>query len=247
MALNITNAHTRDSRITFDEEPHIYYVDGSCEGYISGTTIIHSMFTPFDKEKVSQLTHKKHFENKGSEYYQMTQTDIIQKWNTNTAAVDGTKMHKDIELFLLGDDQGNESIEFTYFLDFMKDHTFLRPYRTEWMIFDDIHKIAGSIDVVFERDDGKIVLGDWKRVKNIRYGNNFQSGLHGLKHVQDCNFNHYTLQLNLYRYIIETFYNKEVVEMFLVVLHPNNKGYMKLQVPIVHDDICTMLDSRKVV
>jgi ATP-dependent exoDNAse (exonuclease V) beta subunit len=243
--MNILNTHKRDDRITFDEEPHIYYIDGCSNGYISSTTIIHSMFTPFDKEKVAKFTHNKYAHNQDSEYYQMSPDDIIAKWSTNTAAAEGTRLHKDIELYLDGQRDHNDSIEFNYFLQFMKDNTHLQPYRTEWMIFDDVHKIAGSIDVVFERPDKKLIIGDWKRVKTVRHSNQYQFGLNGLEHLQDCNFIHYALQLNLYRYILETFYDKEIAEMFLVVLHPINDKYMKITVPKLYDDIFTLLDTRK--
>ena len=46
------NRHERDERIVFDEAPHIYYIDGSCEGYISCTTLNHSHFEHFDADAI---------------------------------------------------------------------------------------------------------------------------------------------------------------------------------------------------
>ena len=44
--------HPRDSHLTFDPEPHDYYVDGQ-GGYVSVTEIIKEHFpTDFDKEEV---------------------------------------------------------------------------------------------------------------------------------------------------------------------------------------------------
>ena len=37
------NTHERDARIVFDEEPHLYYIDGSTEGYTSVTTYVLSL------------------------------------------------------------------------------------------------------------------------------------------------------------------------------------------------------------
>ena len=45
MDLALKNPHPRDARIVFDEGPHVYYVDGCSDGYISSTTLIHS-FSP---------------------------------------------------------------------------------------------------------------------------------------------------------------------------------------------------------
>ena len=37
---------------------------------------------------------------------------------------------------------------------------------------------------------------------------------------------HYCLQLNFYRHILMTKYNKKVVGMMLVILHPNQETYL---------------------
>ena len=42
LELEIKNAHERDKNIVFDEEPHIYYINGSNDN-ISITTFIHKM------------------------------------------------------------------------------------------------------------------------------------------------------------------------------------------------------------
>jgi hypothetical protein len=46
------NEHPRDSRITFDESTHTYYIDGSSENVISVTTLIHSYFPKFNADDV---------------------------------------------------------------------------------------------------------------------------------------------------------------------------------------------------
>ena len=45
-----------------------------------------------------------------------------------------------------------------------------------------------------------------------------------MSHIEDTNFNHYSLQLNLYKYILEKKYKKKVKKMYLVCLHPENKN-----------------------
>ena len=45
------NPHPRDSRITFDEGPHIYTIDGD-SGFTSVTTWNHSHFEEFDADKI---------------------------------------------------------------------------------------------------------------------------------------------------------------------------------------------------
>ena len=46
------NPHERDTRIVFDEGPHIYHIDGNSDGYMSVTTFNHSHFDHFDADKI---------------------------------------------------------------------------------------------------------------------------------------------------------------------------------------------------
>jgi hypothetical protein len=121
------------------------------------------------------------------------------------------------------DDKGDE---WNYFLKYLKDTYWYKPYRTEWKIYHEELKIAGSIDMVYENSDGTLSIYDWKRAKEIQKYNIYKKYSVGecLKNVPDTNFYHYSLQLNLYKYILETKYNKKIKDLYLVRLHPNNKN-----------------------
>ena len=247
MDLEHEHAHVRDQRIFFDEEPHIYYIDGSSENYLSATTIIHSFFHEFDAKRMSILTHKKHSKNVDSKYYGMTPEEIQLMWTDNSAAELGTKMHKDIELYFNNQLVQNDSDEYSYFKNFVKDHPELtsNPYRTEWVVFDEDVKIAGSIDMTFKNPDGSLTIYDWKRSKKITTDNRFQSGKAPFEHLADCNYNHYCLQLNLYKRILEKKYNQKIKQMFLLILHPTNEEYIKIKIPNLADDINVLYEHRK--
>ena len=60
------------------------------------------------------------------------------------------------------------------FVAFLAAHPHLKPYRTEWMIFNEDVKLAGSIDMVYENEsDGSLMIYDWKRCKDIKKTNSF--------------------------------------------------------------------------
>ena len=44
----------------------------------------------------------------------------------------------------------NDSVEYSYFKEFREDFSHLKPFRTEWMVWDEGLKLAGSIDMIFE-------------------------------------------------------------------------------------------------
>ena len=253
--LSTKNKHPFDSRIKFQEEGHKYWIDGDSTGLISVTTFIHTFFDKFDADKIIKyIINSKKYNDPSYIYYKKSADDIKQKWENESklAMNEGTKLHKDIENFyntMETDGQveiENDSIEFNHFLKFYEDHEELEVYRTEWMIFSDILKITGSIDMVFLNKDGTIIIADWKRSKLISYeafGN--KCGKYPLEHIPDCNYYHYSLQLNLYRVILEKFYNIQTNDMFLVILHPSNQSYEKIPILRMDNEIELILNFRR--
>ena len=70
------------------------------------------------------------------------------------------------------------SLEWQYFIEFIKENPHLKPYRTEWIIFNEDLKLAGSIDMVYENPDGSLKIYDWKRSKEISKINHFNKRAH---------------------------------------------------------------------
>jgi ATP-dependent exoDNAse (exonuclease V) beta subunit len=245
------NAHPRDEFIVFDEGPHIYTVHGE-QGYTSVTTWNHHHFEQFDSEKIiNNILRGKRMKDPTYKYYGMTKEQIQSDWDMNrdAASGSGTKMHYDIECYWNGMEVQNDSIEFEYFKNFVRDFPELKPYRTEWMVYYEEYKLSGSIDMIFENEDGTLLIYDWKRCKEITHENNYgkYSTTPCISHFPDTNFWHYTLQLNMYKTILEHKYGKKVVGLFLVCLHPDNpyKNYDRIHVPFVEKEMEQLLEVRK--
>lgn len=228
------NPHERDDHIVFDEEPHIYYVYGDPTN-TSVTTLVHKYFPKFNPDLViSRMMRSKNWPN--SKYYGMTADEIKEQWSQNglDATTKGTYLHKSIEAFYNNQPvSDNDTPEYTMFLQFYNDHKeLLEPYRTEWEVYDEDLHIAGSIDMVFRnKDDDTLSIYDWKRSKEIKMSNPYGGrGFTPLNKFHDCNYIHYSLQLNIYKRILETKYGKTIRDMYLVCLHPNYDKYMKYQV-----------------
>jgi len=232
--LSTLNSHPRDSLIAFDEGPHIYTIKDDPSPYTSVTTWNHSHFEHFDSDKIiDNMMKSKNW--KTNKYYGMTKEEIIKLWDDNRdeAAKAGTKMHYDIECYYNNCPNENNSIEYSYFLKFAEDYKHLKPYRTEWMIWHEDIKISGSVDMVFEQEDGTLLIYDWKRSKEIVKTTGFAKFAltECISHLPDTNFWHYSLQLNVYKRILEEKYGKKVGGLFLVCLHPNNKNQSYLRIP----------------
>ena len=170
-------------------------------------------------------------------------------------------MHLAIEQFMHGaeeeiDEAVKSTLEWKYFLQFWKDcGEDLEPYRSEWEVFTDSVtpldgerkiKLCGSIDMVYRRkSDGKFVIYDWKRSKEIKSDNPFGTGLAPLEHLPDTNYWHYTLQLNVYKWILEQYYGLEVADLYLVILHPEQPSYRRMRLNILTDEVEDMIECRR--
>ena len=254
MTLLHTNAHPRDADIQFDEPTHVYTVQGSSKGIISCTKFLHEFFGHFDAKGTikKMMASPKWTESK---WYKpgITAKEIEEHWNANgrEASGAGTAMHLAIEQFLNGSEHVilphiKETTEWRYFMNFWREHgADLEPYRTEWEVWSEDHKLAGQIDMVYRRkSDGKFLIYDWKRSKEIKTENKFQTGLPPIQHLPDCNYWHYTLQLNVYRWFLENLYGLEIDDMYLLVLHPDNKNYKRVRLNRMDEEVDAMLNCR---
>ena len=134
-------------------------------------------------------------------------------------------------------------------MEFMKHHEFT-PFKTEWAIYDEKLKIAGTIDMIHKRGD-IFDIYDWKRSHRIVdiFGdpittNNYgEKGLGKLNQIDDTPYWHYCIQQNLYRYILEKNYSIRVGKMYLVVFCDDTIEYRKLEVPRMDETIASIVEA----
>jgi hypothetical protein len=262
------NCHPRDSRIIFDEAPHVYYIDGSSQGWTSTTTFIHTFFAEFNGFICARaMVRGRNFPYGDTKYNRyipfVTKEDgtkrieseliksIQDDWKKEgkEAADRGTNLHKVIEQYY------NEMplptplpSDWSYFLEFeeYRKKQGLVPFRTEWLIFSEDHQTSGSIDMIMYRpSDGTYHIFDWKRSKAIAHnGYGGKKGKSCLKHLADCNYTHYSLQLSIYRYILETKYELPITSQQIVVLHPVNDTYKSYQLPYLQKEVIAMFAEK---
>jgi ATP-dependent exoDNAse (exonuclease V) beta subunit len=274
--LAIRNCHERDQFIQFFEEDHKYVITNDPNNkYTSVTTWNHSHFPVFNANLIIKNMMRGKNWKEGHKYWGLTAEEIKQQWSSNSSAVSGagTDLHFEIECFMNNPDlesgfKGNkgykhsdlhetyilnpkaiEVVEWDYFINFVKDHPELKPYRTEWTIYDEDLKISGSIDMIYENPDGTLSIYDWKRSKDITRVNNFNKFAINklICHMPDANFWHYALQLNTYKRLIERKYGKTVTDLYLVRLHPDaeEKNYELIKLPDLTKEIDELFEQRK--
>ena len=234
---------------------HLYLVNdmpyrGSCTGFLG------EFFGEFDTESVAEkiVGSWKWNHDESYRYYKKTAKEIAEDWQMANKL--GTRFHYCVELFFNGLEQPShpdfQKKEYAHhFRSFYNDHVVgkLRPWRTEWIVFDRLYELVGSIDMVFQRVDCdnpySLVLYDWKRCLKIdaqAYQNESATG--PFEGLPKANFWKYALQLNTYKFIIERNTPYRVEEMVLLRCHPDSENYEKLVVPDLQQCVRRAIDIR---
>lgn len=281
--LSSKNSHIRDKNVIFYEDGHKYYIKG-VESRISCTSLTGKYFAPFDSIAISEKCAGK------GKYKDMTPENIRDKWNMT--GVLGTEMHANIEFllnlmecdrykekdFIIEDSNVEENVKswkerFNSILSAKDEYRMLRPYRTEWVIYDEKLMVAGSVDMVFTTMGGlpkglfenipdwvlnsqpKIKfkkekkyhwIFDWKRTEDIPSTSfNKSKVLMKGSNLHDCKFIKYSFQLNWYRYMLENSYDLPIAGMVLVAVHPTTNKVKFHLVPFLDKEVGIILEEFK--
>ena len=189
-------AHPAGRMITFDEGPHTY-VDDHGEFYRSFTTLIHDYFPRFEAEKVAARVAQK----RGK-----TVPELLQEWaEAGEEASDyGTRTHENCEYRMKGMPEPNiarddrERVTFANavaVVDYLKSkYQFI---AAEKILFSPRCLVAGTVDLMMA-DGNTLWILDYKTNKEIKTtGFKGERGLFPLAHLDNCNFEHYSIQLSL--------------------------------------------------
>lgn len=175
--------------------------------YVSGTRFVNHFFPPFDPDgRIAEATARK----RGISVEQLKF-----EWKQNSAAACeyGTRVHETAEDTFYRREYRNsprdqrEMAVFTHARNtamYIMEH--FNVMGVEQIVFDIQYQLAGSIDLLAQsKKDGVIWIFDHKTNKKIdrtsRYGT---KGLYPIEHIDDCEFNHYALQLSTYEMILRT-------------------------------------------
>ncbi len=234
--------------ISLEEESHTYSLLNSDVKFKSVTEFIHTFFKPFDEQKIAKKLTQTNLKYKG-----MSVEQLINSWNKRRDR--GTIVHKQIENFINSDctmsaaEMHNLDLKSIQGINFinkkcLKDTNLL---ASEVIIYSEELKLAGTIDlIIFNKEKNHLSLIDWKTNKKInkRSFNSTQKGIKfPLNNMDDCNFNHYNLQLSMYQYILEYYYNVTVNGLFLVHLNEQEFNYKNYICNYKKDTIQQMLSE----
>ena len=236
------NFHPKDFRVSFDKKKHHYYVDQKKVKF-SVSELISIFFPKFNSDHWSKIKAVEELQKTGNFFndkeIKVKQKEILDQWEIkrNEASEKGLILHETIEKFYNNQKIDSAPHEFNYFKEFLSKYPNLKPFRTEWRIYNDELTLAGTVDMVYKKQNGDLFLFDWKRSTRLVNDvgvtklSDFSYAFDELSHISDNSFNKYALQQNLYKYILEKYYGKKISSMNLLILHPRYHSFFHLKIP----------------
>lgn len=200
--------------LVFEPETHSYISLESDTKWISVTTLISCLKPPFEGKKIAEKCAR----NTKSKWFGMTPDNIQQAWKAESdRAINlGTWYHEEREKDLLSfqtinihgkdlpvihpifDEKGRKMAPTQKLTD---------GIYPEHFVYLKSAGVCGQSDLV-EVVDGKVYITDYKTNKEIKTaGFKNWEGVTAkmnppVSHLDDCNYNHYALQLSTYMYMI---------------------------------------------
>lgn len=199
--------------VKFIEEGHLYLsTDGTPFDWISVTTLVHQFVEEFDGPAVAERCSK----GKNPKYKGKDPKDILAMWTKESKrSTDlGTWYHNQREADVLSRTSiTRDGIELPIVNSILEDGEKIAPIQAisegvypEHFVYLKSASVCGQVDHL-EVVGNTINISDYKTNKEVKTrGYEFWDGsrkmmLGPVKHLEDCEFNHYALQLSIYMYI----------------------------------------------
>jgi len=229
---------TKFNDITYYDEPHKYFHNE--KEYISVTTLIHKYEEEFDEEYWSNIK---------SEQFDLPQYKIKRAWNfiNKKGTTKGSIIHDYAENKLLNkvfkypkqeiiNEFGFDPIKIEY--EKTKNHVdnFIKvsknkliPVKTELVVYDKESMVAGMADLLFYNvKEKEFQIWDHKTNKAFsKISDRYLLGTLGT--LDDSDLEIYSLQLALYKYIIEKNTSIKLGKSYIVWYSHNNENFEIIQ------------------
>lgn len=213
--------YTDFSLITFDPDAHRYFING--QELMGATRKLKALQKPFDRQ--GNATRVANREGR-------TVAEVLAEWDAKAerSMALGRAVHTHIENTLKGSPPpstdpflslNTQLPEIDIFNNFWQS---LAPKvkieQVEWIIGDQILGLAGTVDSLFySPETGKYHIWDWKTGSFDTF-NKWENLLTPFAHLDACKLHIYSLQVSLYRLIIEANTNLEMGDSYIVHLSP---------------------------
>lgn len=236
--------HPSGKTLKFNKKKHKYSV-GNKE-IISVTTLVDKFFPKFDRQGISKRYAEKH---------DLNQNDVLKEWRDKGIRTKdiGNRCHlyaSNLVEYLYNSESKKiiKPYDVRYAIIADKIFELLEKYSvlyTECKIFSLKFDIAGTFDLLLT-DDNILYLYDWKTVEKIDVENPWQTCNYPITHLDASKFNKFALQLNLYKFILESENYFTNTEYKMAILHVTESDCIEIPVPDMKREIKAIIIEREI-
>ncbi len=225
--------------ITYYDEPHKYFYEN--QEFISVTTLIHKYQEEFNEDYWSEYKGKQ---------FNITQREVLRAWEfiNKKGTIKGSAIHnyaenlfqnkkfpypKDLIIKEFGfDPVVNEYNKTKAHVNKFYEDSYgkLIPIKAEYVVYDKEAMIAGMLDMLFYNIRAKeFQVWDWKTNKDFTFEAKSRHLLGELFMLEDCDLEIYSLQLEMYKQIIERNTSIKLGKSYIVWFSHNNDSYKVIE------------------
>ncbi len=242
--------------ITFYDEPHKYFLNN--RELISVTTLIHQYQEEFNEN---------YWSNYKGEQFHISQREILRAWKfiNNKGTIKGSAIHdytenlfqnkkfqypKDMIIKEFGFDPVINEYNITkrHVDNFYNDvHGKLIPIKTEYVVYDKELMIAGMLDILFYNVKMKeFQIWDWKTNKDFTTDCKERHLIRDLFVLEDCDLELYSLQMEMYKQIIQRNIPIKLGKSYIVWFSHNNDNYKIIETKDRSYYVSLIFENRKI-
>lgn len=231
------NIRLAQDYVKLDPNTHIY-TDDLGNAYTSISKIINSITPPFPRDKIASAIAKRDGKKK---------EDVLKSWNDklDSSLVQGNKIHDALDAY---NKTGN--VVDPYLNDMILGvNSLFSNYKetySEARLFLKDKRIAGTADKPCYRGNNVMDYFDYKtnESKGIQYENKYGKYLlDPVTHLEDCNYNKYSLQLSSYAYMGEKEFGFKAGMLKIIFIPPSNpNGWFQIPVPYMREEVKVLFE-----
>lgn len=242
MWLNYTKDLDIFNRITFEEIAHKYFIDGKESAKYSVTGLINKYKPKFEEDKWARIKAK-------SLNISVDEMKFIWAEKNLYSTTLGTELHRLIECVYTSEEYkfennkikqsiGEEAYKgFSNHLCTITKHFknfyvhtkgYIQPVANELTVGDiEGTRVCGTLDMLaYNKQENCFEIYDFKTNKSITYSSTYKERFNKpLDDLQVCEFNTYSLQLSIYKYIIEKYTSLKIKNLYIVWFNIDNSDF----------------------
>lgn len=247
-------------RITFYDNNHSYKIDGKPSAKVSVTGLVNTVKEPFDENKWSAIKAKE---------FGCTPDEVKLVWKKNNqmATYQGSTLHNYIDNFyqnkvkpynrVLAESILGESlhkmmynnlkklvVQFDNFYNETKDY--ILPVKNEFVVGDiSDTRVCGMLDMLaYNSKEKTLEIYDFKTNKEFNECSRFDKKLlPPLEHLDECEFNTYSLQLSFYKIFIQKHTDIKIGDIKIAWFSVNNDDFKIIPLKFMPDECTAIMEK----